>query len=130
MNLVTRIRAWAKLLKRNALVVYYTATDERTPLWLKLLAGLTAAYAFSPIDLIPDFVPLLGLLDDAIILPVLLWLVLKYAPVEVLASAREKASQSSEKPHSWKAAMVIVIFWPALAVFLVRLAYNWTVRFP
>ena len=64
-----QIKQWAKTLKKDIVVVWLVAKDERTPVWIKILALITAAYALSPIDLIPDFIPVLGYLDDIIIVP-------------------------------------------------------------
>ena len=99
-----RLRERAKLLKREALTLWIAARDPRTPLDAKLLAGAVAAYAFSPIDLIPDFVPVLGLLDDLLIVPLGVWAVLKLVPASLLAEYREEAARLAERPISRRAA--------------------------
>ena len=104
-------------LKRHTLTVYYIARDPKTPLLLKLLAVLIAAYALSPIDLIPDFIPVIGLLDDLIIVPLGLALVLKLTPKEVIESARQKAELSIKKPVSYVTGVIFIIVWLVILYF-------------
>jgi uncharacterized membrane protein YkvA (DUF1232 family) len=104
-----RLRA----LKRESLVVYYAARDPRLPWHVRLLAVAVAAYALSPIDLIPDFIPVLGYLDDLILVPLGVALVVKLTPGTVLADARERAAQTAQRPVSRVAAVVIVLVWIA-----------------
>ena len=108
---MSRLRNWARALKRQALVVWFAARDPRTPLFPRLLALAVAAYALSPIDLIPDFIPVLGYLDDVIIVPLGVWLVLRLVPDEVIADARTKADTASERPVSRAMTVVIVAIW-------------------
>lgn len=115
-----RLRIWARQLKQQSLTVYFAARDPRTPLFVRLLALAVAAYALSPIDLIPDFIPLIGYLDDLLIVPLGLALVVRLTPPEVIASARERAAQAAEKPVSYSAAVVIVLLWLLLAALLVQ----------
>jgi uncharacterized membrane protein YkvA (DUF1232 family) len=105
------LREWAKKLKSESIALYLAARDPRTPLFAKILAGIIVAYAFSPIDLIPDFIPVLGYLDDFILLPIGIWFVLKLIPEAVMAESREKAQAISEAPMSWIAALVIGLVW-------------------
>lgn len=105
------LRTWARRIKRELAVVYYAARDPRTPWHLKALGLAVAAYALSPIDLIPDFVPVLGYLDDLIIVPLGLWLVMKLLPQDVLQAARAEADKSGRLPVSKFAAATIVIAW-------------------
>lgn len=106
---------WAKDLKRQTLVVYFAARDPRTPWAVRLLALSVAAYALSPIDLIPDFIPVLGYLDDLVIVPLGLLLVLRLVPHEVMASAQERASIAAERPVSRAVAVAIILVWVLLA---------------
>lgn len=106
---------WAKELKLQTLVVYFAARDPRTPRLARVLALGIAAYALSPIDLIPDFIPVLGLLDDLVIVPLGLMMVLRLVPADVLAASRAKARSSADKPVSRKAAAAIVVVWLILA---------------
>lgn len=108
------LRKWARELKRQTLVVYFVARDPRTPWLVRLLALGVAAYALSPIDLIPDFVPILGYLDDLIIVPLGLVLVLRLVPPEVKQSARERASATAARPVSRAMAVAIVAVWVVL----------------
>lgn len=105
------LRNWAKRLKHQTMVVYYAARDPRTPWLVRLLALAVAAYALSPIDLIPDFIPVLGYLDDLIIVPLGLALVVRLMPADVAASAREQAQAASVRPTSRVMAVVVVILW-------------------
>ena len=85
---------------------------------VRILAGLVAAYALSPIDLIPDFIPVLGYLDDLLIVPLGLLLVMRLMPKEVMANARAKADTVLAKPRSWLAAVCFVAIWLAMSVYL------------
>ena len=108
---MSRLRQWARELKQQTLVVYFAARDPRTPWLARLVALGITAYALSPIDLIPDFIPVLGYLDDLVIVPLGLMFVLRLIPAEVLASARLKATAAAAKPASRVAAGVIVAIW-------------------
>ena len=118
-----RLRGWARALKRETLVVYYAARDPRTPWAARLLALAVAAYALSPIDLIPDFIPVLGYLDDVILVPLGIALVMRFVPAPVRADAHARAEAASERPTSRGMAAVIVGIW-AVALALV-VAWGW-----
>ena len=110
-SVISRLKTWARGIKRDVVTVYFAARDPQAPVGARLLAGLVAAYALSPIDLIPDFIPVLGYLDDLLIVPLgLLW-VMRLMPDAVLADARRKAEQLLEKPRSIFAAVVFVSVW-------------------
>jgi uncharacterized membrane protein YkvA (DUF1232 family) len=98
-------------MKRSALTVYFAARDPRMPLGVRGLAMLAAAYAFSPIDLIPDFIPVLGWLDDLILVPLLVALVIRLTPPAVLEDARAQAGAAMDRPVSRTAAVVIAGIW-------------------
>ena len=118
--------AWAgrlRALKREALTVWCVARHPRLPWFVRVLALGAAAYAFSPIDLIPDFIPLLGLLDDLLLVPLGVWAVLKLAPADVVAEARAQAAVLADKPVSRMAAAVIALLW--LAVMAAFGAWAW-----
>lgn len=118
--------AWAgrlRALKREALTVWCVARHPRLPWFVRVLALGVAAYAFSPIDLIPDFIPLLGLLDDLLLVPLGVWAVLKMAPADVVAEARAQAAALADKPVSRTAAAVIALLW--LAVMAAFGAWAW-----
>jgi Uncharacterized conserved protein len=108
---MSRLRKWAKELKRQTLVVYFAARDPRTPWLARLLALGIAAYALSPIDLIPDFIPVVGYLDDLLIVPLGLMLVLRLLPAEVRMAAQAQASAAVGRPTSRVMAVVIVAIW-------------------
>lgn len=123
-----RFKQWARQLKKYVFVVYMATKDKRVPLYTKLLAILVAAYAFSPIDLIPDFIPVLGYLDDLLLVPMGIWLVLKLLPDHVLNDLKLKAEErmSGEKPKNYWAGFFIVLIW--LIVFfgvLYVIIENW-----
>jgi uncharacterized membrane protein YkvA (DUF1232 family) len=114
-----QLRAWARELRAQLLTLWFVARHPRTPWYAKLLAALVAAYAFSPIDLIPDFIPVLGYLDDVLIVPLGIALSLRFVPAEVLREARASAEQwiaaRRERPRSYFAAFVFVVLWLAAA---------------
>ena len=93
-------RAWARGLKQQTLIVWFAARDPRTPWWVRALALAVAAYALSPIDLIPDFIPVLGYLDDLLLVPLGLALVLRMIPDEVRSDATARASELAQRPTS------------------------------
>ena len=115
------LKQQARKLKKEIYAIYLACKDPRIPWYARLLAGCVVAYAFSPIDLIPDFIPIIGYLDDLIIVPLLIWLVLKMIPVAVLNECREKAeaAMSGGKPTSKIAAVIIVAIWIALGILIV-----------
>ena len=121
---LTALRRWARALKQQALVVWFAARDPRTPWPLRLLALAVAAYALSPIDLIPDFIPVLGLLDDLVLVPLGVWLVLRWMPADVARDAREQASNTAARPVSRAMAAVIVGVW--LSALLLVGAWLWS----
>ena len=123
-QLIATLRVKAQALKRHALTVYFAARDPRTPMPVRALALLIAAYAFSPIDLIPDFIPVLGYLDDLVLIPLGVALVVRLVPADVMASARAQAAVAAERPTSYIAAACIVAVWLAVSVVFVRWAYR------
>ena len=99
-------------MKRDVLALYLAGRDPRVPWYVKLLAAATAAYAFSPIDLIPDFIPVFGYLDDIIILPTAIWLTVQLIPAALLAELRSEACHRlAQRPHNAFVAGVIVAIW-------------------
>ena len=116
--------------KRQTLIVYFVARDPRTPWGARLLALFIAAYALSPVDLIPDFIPVLGCLDDALLIPLGFWLVLRLTPPEVLAAASERAAHLARKPVSWLAGALIALFWLVVGVALLRATWRWLAGAP
>lgn len=113
------LREWARALKRDVLALYLAARDRRTPWLARVLAMLVAAYALSPIDFIPDFVPVLGYLDDIILVPLGIWFVLRLIPADLIAEHRAAAIVMAERPVSRLAAGVIAGVWLGAATVLV-----------
>ena len=116
LKMIDRIRQWARALKRDAHALYLASRDPRVPWYAKALALFVAGYALSPIDLIPDFIPVLGYLDDFVIVPLGIWAVVKMIPADVMAEHRATAQARSEKPASTIAAVLIVAVWIGLSV--------------
>src|ERR1700747_2299459 len=109
--MIEQARQWARVVKRDAHAIYLAARDPRVPWYAKALALCVAGYALSPIDLIPDFVPVLGYLDDAVIVPLGILAVVKLIPPEIMAEHRAAAAIASERPTSRMAAAVIALIW-------------------
>lgn len=113
------LRRWAKLLKDDIVTLWFAYRHPQTPWHARAFAVVVVAYAFSPIDLIPDFIPLLGYLDDMVLLPLGIWLALKLMPPPVMAGARAQARAWLEarrpRPRSRVAAVACVALWCALA---------------
>ena len=125
-----RLREWARQLMNEVVALWFCTRHPSTPFMAKALAAALVAYAFSPIDLIPDFIPVLGYLDDLILLPIGIWLVLKLVPPDVLAECRDQAARWLEEkkpePRSRLAAVLIVALWLAALIFVSWLAWRWT----
>lgn len=119
-----RLRQKARMIRRDTYTLYLACRDPRTPWYVKLLAGGIVAYALSPIDLIPDFIPVLGYLDDLVLLPLGIVLAVKLIPEPVLVECRAKAQAHSERPTSRTAAAVIIAIWLTIAGLLVWLVYR------
>lgn len=106
------VNTWAQVLKQNTYALYLAYKDPRVPLLAKMLIGIVVAYALSPIDLIPDFIPLIGYLDDLLLLPIGVWLAIKLIPDTVWAECQRSVQQQDLKlPKNRGAAIVIVIIW-------------------
>jgi len=117
-----KLKARAKKLKIDIPAVFIAMKHRKTPILAKILAGVTIAYALSPIDLIPDFIPIIGLLDDVILLPALIALIIKIIPVEVFDECREKSAGlwRDDKPKKWYFALPIVLIWLLLILVIVK----------
>ena len=103
----------ARKLKTDIPAIFLALKDKETPIVAKMLAGITVAYALSPIDLVPDFIPVLGYLDDVILLPMLVVLTIKFIPKDVLERSRKKSEGmwKDGKPKKWYYAIPIVLIW-------------------
>lgn len=117
-----KLKQQAKRLKIELYALYLACRDPRVPWYARVLAICVVGYAFSPIDLIPDFIPILGYLDDLIIVPLGIVLVVKMIPVAVMVECRAKAQSATpgNKPKNWIAAGIILIVWALFAVFAFR----------
>lgn len=115
MSIIERIKTWARRIKRDAVTLWFAYRDPRTPWAVKALCIFVVGYALSPIDLIPDFIPVLGYLDDAILLPGLIWLAVRLLPPEVLSDCRERAEarmlEQGKRPTSKVGAVIVVLIW-------------------
>jgi uncharacterized membrane protein YkvA (DUF1232 family) len=122
MKLIEPLKSKARKLKAEIQVLLIAYRDKRTPVAAKLLVGLTVGYLLSPIDLIPDFIPVLGLLDDLIIVPALISLSIKIIPPVVMADARRQLGSTVVKPrkNNWFFAALIVLLWLAILYFIGR----------
>ena len=114
------LREWAHALRRDVVALWIAARDPRVPWYAKATAGAVAAYALSPIDLIPDVIPVLGYLDDLLIVPAGIWLAVRMIGPALMAEFRARASAAS-RPRSYGAAIVILLLWLAAAALAVRL---------
>lgn len=108
-----KLKRWARTLKRDVIALWLAARDRRTPWYAKMVAGAVAAYALSPIDLIPDFIPILGYLDDLILVPLGIALAVRLIPPTLLEECRAAATLRSERPASKRAVIAIVAVWIA-----------------
>jgi uncharacterized membrane protein YkvA (DUF1232 family) len=119
MSLNTTIRDWARTIKRDAVMLWFARRHPDVGLLPKALCVVTVLYALSPIDLVPDFVPVLGYLDDVIVLPALIWLTVRLLPPQAVSDCRIQAEQwmaeQGSKPRSYVGAVAIVVLWCLIA---------------
>lgn len=111
MALFSMLKNWARGLKRDVVALWIAARDPRVPWYAKVAAGAVAAYALSPIDLIPDFIPVLGYLDDLIIVPLGILLVARLVPEALMIEFRQEAARREEKPRSMTGMLAVVLIW-------------------
>lgn len=111
MTWIETAKRWAKTIKRDVVALWLAARDSRVPWYAKALAGAVAAYALSPIDLIPDFIPVLGYLDDLIIVPLGIMAAVRLIPPDVLAELRTRASEQKSRPVSRAGLAAILLIW-------------------
>jgi uncharacterized membrane protein YkvA (DUF1232 family) len=120
--MLERAKQWARAIKRDVIAIWIAGRDPRVPWYAKTLALAVAAYALSPIDLIPDFIPILGYLDDLIIVPVGILLVVRLVPTALMSEFRAEAVRRDGRPRSMAAAVVFVAIW----IFAGALLIWWT----
>lgn len=118
--MIAKIKQWAKKLKSNIAIIYLAYKHKATPWYAKLTAAFTVGYALSPIDVIPDFIPVLGFVDDAILLPALIWLCLRLIPQKVIQLCREEAENifAKGRPKNYLAGGIIVLMWIVIIITL------------
>jgi uncharacterized membrane protein YkvA (DUF1232 family) len=121
----SRLKCWARTIKRDVHALYLASRDPRVPWYAKALAIVVAGYALSPIDLIPDFIPVLGYLDDVILVPLGILLVIRLIPPDIMAKHRELASAAQDRPVSQTAAVVIAVIWVLSIALAGWLAYAY-----
>lgn len=125
MQRLDQAKRWAHAIKRDVVALWLAARDERTPLAAKIVAAIVAAYALSPIDLIPDFIPVLGYLDDLLIVPLgILWAV-RLIPAPLMAEFRKTAADRLERPISRSGLIAVILVWLSGAVLLA--AWFWRI---
>ena len=120
--MLARLKDWARVLKRDVHAIYLAGRDPRVPWYAKALALAIAGYALSPIDLIPDFIPVIGYLDDLIIVPLGIALVVRMIPPDVMAEHRALAEAAKDRPVSRVAAVLVVSVW-----MISMIAFGWFV---
>jgi len=122
--LLDRLSRWAGELKAQLFTLWFCRSHPDTPVLAKIVAALVVAYAFSPIDLIPDFIPVIGYLDDLVVVPAGIYLALRLIPEHVIVASRQKAdlwiAERKNKPRNYFAASLILAVWAALAY------WGWT----
>lgn len=128
MSIGDKLKSWAKRIKRDGVTLWFAGNHPATPWYAKALGVFVVAYALSPIDLIPDCVPVLGYVDDVLLLPGLIWLTIRLLPPEVLADCRNQADvwikTQGSKPSSRVGAVVIVLLWIAVGTAI----WTWLVQ--
>ena len=117
-GILPQLKEWAGAVKRDVIALWIAAHDRRTPWYAKVVAGLVVAYALSPIDLIPDFVPVLGYLDDLILVPLGIMIAVSLVPATLMAEFRAEAARREAQPSSRAGAVLVVMIWVAAAAFL------------
>jgi uncharacterized membrane protein YkvA (DUF1232 family) len=121
-----KIKTWARSLKRQIFILYFACKDERVPWHAKVFTACVVAYAFSPIDIIPDFIPILGYLDDVILVPIGIMIALKMIPKNVLTDCEVKAEEMMKngKPKNWIVGSLIVMIWVLIIIWAIRYIYR------
>jgi uncharacterized membrane protein YkvA (DUF1232 family) len=126
---IQKISLWAKALKSDVLALWFALKHPNMPFWTKVVCFVAVAYALSPIDLIPDFIPVLGYLDDLILVPALVWLALKLIPAEVMNQSREQAvewiNSNQSKPKSYVGLFIVVAIWLICLAFALKQLGVW-----
>ena len=115
MNLLEKLKRWARLLKQNIVMLWFATKNPRTPWLPKAICIFIVAYALSPIDLIPDFIPILGYVDDLILLPMLIWIAIRLIPNSIIQESRIQADtwllNKQSKPKSYLGLFIVIVVW-------------------
>lgn len=119
-TVLQRLKGWARTLKRDPVALWLAARDPRVPRAAKLVAAAVAAYALSPIDLIPDFVPVLGYLDDLLLVPAGVWVAVRMIPATLMAELRVRA-ETRARPSSRSGVVIVVTLWLAYGLLVAAL---------
>ncbi|MFJ7994827.1 YkvA family protein [Peribacillus frigoritolerans] len=121
-----KIKTWARSLKRQIFILYFACKDERVPWHAKVFTACVVAYAFSPIDIIPDFIPILGYLDDVILVPIGIMFALKMIPKNVLTDCEVQAEEMMKngKPKNWIVGSLIVMIWFLIIIWAIIYIYR------
>jgi uncharacterized membrane protein YkvA (DUF1232 family) len=120
------LKGWAKAVRRDVIALFLAARDPRTPWYAKMIAACVAAYALSPIDLIPDFIPVLGYADDLLIVPAGIWLAVRLVPAELMNEFRAQAARIVSRPTSWAGMLLVVAAWLVAAGLLTWWLWPWS----
>lgn len=120
---MNRLKGWARSLKRDVVALWLAARDIRTPLMAKVVAGMVAAYALSPIDLIPDVIPVLGYVDDLLIVPFGIALAIRMIPSPLMVEFRRLADSRTERPMSRAGMLAVIMIW-VIAALLAIWGFN------
>lgn len=123
MRALSPLKSWARAIERDVVALWIAARDPRVPFTAKLVAGMVAAYALSPIDLIPDFIPVIGYLDDLIIVPLGILLAIRLIPAPLMEEFRREAERRQERPTSYWAMAAFALIWAAAVIWLVWLLW-------
>ncbi|MDM5312313.1 YkvA family protein [Peribacillus frigoritolerans] len=121
-----KIKTWARSLKRQIFILYFACKDERVPWHAKVFTACVVAYAFSPIDIIPDFIPILGYLDDVILVPIGIMFALMMIPKNVLTDCEVQAEEMMKngKPKNWIVGSLIVMIWVLIIIWAIIHIYR------
>jgi uncharacterized membrane protein YkvA (DUF1232 family) len=109
--MLAALKSWAKGIRDDAIALFLAARDPRTPWYAKATAACVAAYALSPSDLIPDFIPVLGYIDDLLIVPAGIWIAVRLMPAELMDEFRAAAEKVEARPRSRVGALLVVALW-------------------
>jgi uncharacterized membrane protein YkvA (DUF1232 family) len=127
-RMLQKLRDWGRSLKCDVVAIWLASRDPRVPWYTRVLAIAVAGYAFSPIDLIPNFIPVLGYVDDAIVLPLGVLLILRLIPREIMAEHRVSATRLADSPGSRTASVIVAVIWLSVTVVSAWFSYRYFFR--